>query len=139
MAFVLQRTQKDCVIAAISNYFGKEYEVVLERLDKLAGRPDEGATHIPGLRRSGGYYPQTYKRLIAEYLGREPNESRPRRGRERITGLVRLKKNGEHSTGHLTCVIDGWVFDTSSIGDVLMMPLVDYCRRYRWHVNRVWS
>ena len=122
MSYETHRTTKDCVPVALANFFGIPYDEAIGRLkEKGWVNQNKGVNLI--------YWFQVVQDLHMEMWGRQPVVCKPRRGAEKLTGLVQLKKG---SQGHLTVLIEGMICDT----DGLIKPLTTY-RAAGWHVRMV--
>lgn len=121
MAYVLQGN-KDCAIVSIANYTGKDYAEVRQVAEYFGYRPGSGtSTHTIGL-------------ILAKLTGKMPIESCPRRGQEKINGLVSWHRPNTKN-GHLTACIDGNIFDT----DGRIYTVKQYRYYYRMSIRRVWT
>lgn len=123
---VTSRQPNDCVIVAIANGTGLSYETVQSG---LAAMVTDGSQLIT---RAGisGYIWIGYLKL----LGWTRYPKVPRRGQDKITGIVRLYSS-KYSTGHLTWMNRGLVYDIGANG----MPIAEYQRRFRQkHIEQIW-
>jgi hypothetical protein len=126
MAFEKSHRSNDCVIVSLANYFGYSYDKVYQDLARHGG-PVNGDPNR-------GYFRAVWSKAVAEYLGRPPIVKHPRRGQDRLTGLLHVASPGGFRR-HLTIVLDGIVFDTN--GTVL--PIAEYKLRHRYVVRSIWS
>jgi hypothetical protein len=125
--YILQGRHSDCAIVSLANYTGKDYDSVLTVCAALAGRTvDEiRAKGTPG---------NIISTALAVLTGKHVRKTAPRRGQDKINGVVSWHKPGRKN-GHMTAVIDGHVFDTN--GDVMTVP--EYRTRKGYCIRNVFS
>lgn len=121
------KQKNDCTIVALTAYFGISYEQVREELMGHAIRlgmvwkMHKGTPNIL-------CQAFCYKRGLSPRLV-------PRRGQDKITGIVSLHSAGA-STGHMVAMIDGIVFDADNPNG---MPIAQYQTVYhRKHIRAIW-
>src|SRR5262245_54492112 len=120
MTSVGQQQKNDCVIVAIANANNLSYENVAARLPK----PDA----------KNGLFISQYEPLLKE-LGWIQQRVIPRRGQDKITGLVRIKY-GMRRMGHLVYMKVGIIFDAFHPNGI---TLAEYkARHYNVHINMLW-
>lgn len=122
------KAPNDCAIVALTHYFGLPYEEVLLELYAIAKElgikwnPHKGTPNVISWR-------FCEKRGLIK-------RSVPRRGQDKISGLVQLHSAGA-SSGHMVAMIDGYVFDAIFPDGI---PIKEYQQRVtRKHIRGVWS
>lgn len=109
----VQTYHKDCVIISIANYTGKSYDDVLRAAEMC------GAKNV----HQRGTPTNLIPVIILMLTGKMPKHLKPRRGQDKLTGILSWHKPNAKS-GHSTACIDGIVFDT----DGRQYPIADYRR-----------
>ena len=100
----------DCAVVAVVAVTGKPYEFVASEL-RYSPRHGVMCCHLDAF-------------LSAEGFTRQPI---PRRGQDKMTGLIRLTSGSKFSVGHLVIIVNGLIFD----GFVKGMPIAEYRAKHR--------
>jgi hypothetical protein len=125
MAYTLQGN-KDCAIVSICNYTGKSYDEVMEAALFANLTPEKVA--------KSGTPDYAVVLILLKLTGRVWTMHKPRRGQEKINGLVSFHQ-ANRSVGHMVAVVDGHVYDT----DGMVLDIKSYAARYSYHVRMVYS
>lgn len=126
MAYTLQGT-KDCAVVSICNFTGKSYDEVLAA----------GEIITPNFRtavRIRGTYHHEVTFILAHLTKRAWTETTPRRGQDKLNGILSWHKPG-YAKGHMTACINGHVFDTNG----KTWPIEEYRRVYNFCLRKVWK
>lgn len=120
MMSTASQTKNDCAIVAISNATGMSYDDIAKRLPQ------------PDKRR--GIQNKDWTALI-ESLGWIKQRTIPRRGQDRITGIVRMISN-KRASGHLVYMKNGIVYDSQHLTG---LPIKEYQLRHtKCHIQMIW-
>src|SRR6266404_855880 len=118
MTSTTSQKKNDCVIVAIANATGLSYDEIAAKLP--VGK--HGVMHSEWT---------NYLKELGWYL----SPSVPRRGQDKITGIVRLISN-KKATGHLVYMRDGIVFDSFAPNG---MSIKEYqSKQTRCHIQQIW-
>jgi hypothetical protein len=105
------KSPNDCVPLALSNWFGLDYEQVRRELGCIPGK---------GVKTSVWHEYVKSRGMIEQLV--------PRRGQNRMTGIIHTCSKGNHRTGgHLAIIINGRVYDRVSNG----LPIEEYKKLVR--------
>lgn len=110
------RQKNDCAPVAIANWFNEDYESVCKAIGYLTGKGTFDSRWIAYVQSKG---------MVEMPV--------PRRGQEKMTGLIKLCSRGSvRSRGHLAIIVNGLVYDAFADG----MPIREYTLRCRTRINR---
>lgn len=118
MTSTSSQKKNDCVIVAIANATGLSYDEIAAKLT-LGKR---GINHLDWT---------NYLKSLGWYL----SPSVPRRGQDKITGIVRMISN-KKATGHLVYMKNGIIFDSFAPNG---MPIKEYqSKQTKYHIQQIW-
>lgn len=128
IGMLTSKRKNDCAIVALSAFFKLEPEVIELEIGQICGelglnwRVDKGTPNLAWQK-------------FAERRGLKANPV-PRRGQDKMTGLICLRSGAGSRSGHMVCVISGLVFDAFVKG----MPIAQYrATHVRGQVFCYWS
>lgn len=119
MISTASQQKNDCAIVAIANATGLSYDEIQSRLPKPGKHGLSHDSFVP----------------LIESFGFVRLQKIPRRGQEKITGIVRMISN-KRVSGHLVYMKNGIVFDSFHPQGI---PIKDYQSRIsKCHVQMIW-